>query len=1545
MAAETVRIEIPIEVVDEMEPELSNIQKKLTKFDKTAEKTQRSLNKWMKEKYEVYLEAKERVTPILRTLGGGLRKFSRGTWHVTMKAKDFVTAPIRGILRLLRNPLFQVGAVLGVSIGLKNTIDTYKDFEAAMSQVSAVSGATGSELDKLTQKAKEMGSTTKFTAKEAAEGFNYMAMAGWKTGDMLDGIEGILSLAAASGESLATTSDIVTDALTAFGLQAKDSTHFADVLAQASSNANTNVSMLGESFKYVAPVAGAMKYSVEDVSLALGLMANASVKGSMAGTSLKTAIANMSAPTKKMKSAMDKYKVSLTDGKGQMKSFKEVLDNIRGSLGKLSEAEQAAAAKNIFGKEAMSGMLAIVNASEKDYNKLAKAINNADGASAKMADTMMDNLEGSIIELNSALDGVKLSFGERLSPYVRGMAEWLKEQMPEIEQTLDGLMDSVDRKVGRMKAKFDELTETDKWQNADFFGKVKIAWDEFIAEPFAEWWATTGKLKFAEIAQDIGSGIGSGLKFGIMTLLGIDLGDTTNEAVSVGASFAKGFAEGFDFDTVSSKLWDGFKNILGNASKLLPGGESADLSSWLSMALLAKIAKPIIGFGFGAGKTGKAIGSGLGSLLGTTGNQMVQGTGLLNLLANAGYALTGGSATAGGYFGAGTAMSGGAAAAVGATGVAGTVAAGATLISGISDFYKAAKSDDAEGAKTYGTSGVLKWGGVGAGATIGTLILPGLGTAIGAGIGGIAGYFAGNKVKEGYEKELEEAQKEAEEAQRVAEKAKQIYKATGIDVDNVKFKSKELNKAIKDTEVSAEEFTQMYQEKVAKNLEKHFGNVSLSLAEIKKLADDVVFANQATKLNNYADAAEKASASFSTLENSMIDLEKSNWKVSLGLKLDTSEKDSYKTTIESYVQNAKDYVENQHFEAKMALELAFGKKGSVGITKDVDKTYTGLETQLDKLGKRITKKVEKALEDGVISAKEEKAILALQKKMQNITAKISNAEKQASLDALKIKYGNVKMDAPSFASYQEELANNTANSEQTQYDALENNLTTIGLTYKRGSKEWKKAQAAAIKEYRKGVRSDNENAYNSQLDMIIDSYNKELDGILPAFEGSTRDKFKQAMSGAFAVEPDVAKWEDADIVKWFGLESLEGVTQGAVLQLLKMTAQSVSPDAKKMLAEDFKDTIPTAKEIMEKVDFSKMSWSDYHKLTGADTSSGSFQDPEKPIRDSDSVLKYVSDEDIKERTKTLAEGIYNHLTSNMDMTEIQEFMTEYMNGAVSEIDTSTAESVKNAGNKTGDNLIKSASESIVSGSDEIRKAVDDSVDNATSDPFTADITIAPNVTLTSYDYSSLFKNGVSKSSSGNQKVAGPPTAPETVKYNAAGGYAANKQLSWLAEEGYGEYIIPTNPSRRGRALELYAQAGRALGVGQHAAGGFVGRDYTTANLGSYARENETVLNFIKENKNNVPVGHNEVTETYYPEDTQSYSSENAKTENSKAVNPNVNITVQVSPEFNINASEGQSEEHVVAVIKRHISEIADEVGGEIADVLREMFSNTPLKGA
>ena len=306
-------------------------------------------------------------------------------------------------------------------------VKTAADFDSAMSKVAAVSGATGKDLDALRDKAREMGSKTKFSASEAAEAMNYMAMAGWKTEDMLSGIEGVMNLAAASGEDLATTSDIVTDALTAFGLSAKDSGHFADILAAASSNANTNVSMMGETFKYCAPIAGALGFSAEDTAEAIGLMANAGIKGSQAGTSLRTIMNNLSGEVKICGSSIGEVTVATTNADGSMRDLSDILADCRTAFAGLSESEKAAAAESLVGKNAMSGFLALMNAGEGDINKLSSAIENCDGCAAGMADTMNNNLEGQLTILKSQLQELAISFGEMLMPAIRTIVGWIQK--------------------------------------------------------------------------------------------------------------------------------------------------------------------------------------------------------------------------------------------------------------------------------------------------------------------------------------------------------------------------------------------------------------------------------------------------------------------------------------------------------------------------------------------------------------------------------------------------------------------------------------------------------------------------------------------------------------------------------------------------------------------------------------------------------------------------------------------------------------------------------------------------------------------------------------------------------------------------------------------------------------------------------------------------------------------------------------------------------------------------------------------------------------
>ena len=353
-------------------------------------------------------------------------------------------------------------------------IKTAADFEASMSKVGAISGEVAdNELSGITKKAAEMGlsfkqganttetamnilkakaqqmgATTSFSASESADAMQYMAMAGWKATDMMDGIAGIMNLAAASGEDLAKTSDIVTDGLTAFGMTAKDSSRFADVMAATASNANTNVALMGETFKYCASTAGAMGYSIEDVSVAIGIMGNAGIKGSMAGTTIKNTIANLAKPTAKQAEVMKKLGISLTDSGGNMKSFAQVMDNLRSSFSGLSKTEKAAAATTLAGKQSMEGFLTIVNAGAEDFDKLTAAIDGSSGSAAEMAAKMLDNLNGQLTLLKSAAEGILITIGNKLTPYAKTVVEWVQKAADYINNLSDAQLDNIIKWAG-----------------------------------------------------------------------------------------------------------------------------------------------------------------------------------------------------------------------------------------------------------------------------------------------------------------------------------------------------------------------------------------------------------------------------------------------------------------------------------------------------------------------------------------------------------------------------------------------------------------------------------------------------------------------------------------------------------------------------------------------------------------------------------------------------------------------------------------------------------------------------------------------------------------------------------------------------------------------------------------------------------------------------------------------------------------------------------------------------------------------------------------
>lgn len=1559
--AETVRIEIPIETVDNTDPELSKVTQNLnkmkdaadkansstkkagetvSKFDKSAQKTQKSLASWAKEKYEVLLEAKDKISPVLQTIGSGLKNFGSRAWNVTLKAVDYATAPIRGVINLLKNPILQAGAVLGVSVGLADTINTYKDFEAAMSQVQAISGSTQSDLTRLTTKAKEMGATTKFTAAESAEAFNYMAMAGWNAEQMMGGIEGILNLAAASGEDLGTTSDIVTDALTAFGLKASDATHFSDVLAQASSSANTDVGMMGETFKYVASMAGSLSYSIEDVALMTGLMANSGIKSTQAGTALNSVLTRLATNSSGAADAIAALGVNFYDSAGNARPLGTVMGELREATKGMNQEQKSNLANTVAGMEAQKGLLAILNASEEDYNKLADAISNADGASKRMSDTMMDNLSGDITLFQSAVDGLKISLGERMSnSWLRDIVQWLTAQVPKAEQLFSDAMDSAERKLDSIKRKFKDISATDEWQNADFFGKGKILWDEYIVQPFSEWWSSKGKAKINVIAGDIGNAIGTGLTVGIATILGIDVSETIDEGNTLGASFAKGFSEGFDFDAVASKLWDGLGSVISKASKLLPGGESADLSSVLSAALLMKIATPLVGMGKGAAGLGKAIfgkGTAGTSLAGTLMGSAATGSGLLGKSAMLAIDLGAGNLAGGASMGAG------ALAATGMAAGAGAIAGGATLISAGIDTYKAIKSDNKAEKSAYGESAAWKAGGVAAGAAAGAAIgsiIPGLGTAVGAlvgaGVGGIAGWIKGNKVKEEYQDNVEEMEKQAE-------RAKRVYEVTGLSIDKVHFANDDLNEAMKDTNLTAEELANYINEDMAKVAQEAFGDITLSLTEIKDLAQEITFGKSIESVTEFSKAADTVSSDLASLKSTISDLKKQNWKASLGMELDETEKDDYKKAIDNFAKSASQYIEDNHYQATVALKLI---NGSGADTTGLDNMYSGMKTQIDDLTAQLSDKVTIALQDGVIQLDEQDEILNLQQQIQDITSKLSSAQEEASLDVLKIKYGSgAGLTYDSFTQMQEELKAQVQSWSENYDSALEITLTNLKLQLSEGAisqEDYDAAVQEATQNYTAQMNEMNVRVQSFNLDTIAEAWDTQLNGILPDLEGSLSEKLQTAMNAALLEKPDVSAWTQEDVMKWFDLDGVDTSAFENIYAELKATAEQAPQGVKDEIIQNYKDSIPTAEEIKEAIDWDSLTNEDWSELMESIT--GPIEGESIGLNSED-MKKKMSDYygEYFESVKTsYSEALHNALEEANSEDTLNSFMEQYMPD-VSNIDFIGPYSQAIYDQLSTLDLSKADMEALktslsdgvaiaIEGADmdKVNAALDivkGNVETSASTKFGAGYNVTMPLTVT-FDYSvsnPTMPSYMFPSSSFNI----------TPKKHAAGGYVSGgPQLSWLAEEGWGEFVIPTNPSRRADALDLYQKAGAALGVQEHAEGGYV--------AGSNSGSKLTDYNLFSEAIKNAPIGNYEATGDNTEDNPTVYEPVSVQPEQSGGNSISVPVNVSVSPQFVIESSGGKSEDDIMAIIRKNMKAMADELGGEIADRLEKVFSNMP----
>lgn len=365
------------------------------------------INGFLKSLKTAQNEAEDTTKRISSTIGGHLQSAGKNLETVGSTLTKTVTAPIIGLGGLV--------------------IKTTSTFESAMSRVQAVSGASGGELQKLNKKAQELGATTAWSASEVADGMTEMAKAGWSASDIIDGMAGVLNSASASGEDLAQVSTIVADAITGFGLKAKDASRVADLLTQSANAGTIDITDLGESFKYISPIAKTMGFSIEDVTTAISAMSMSGIKGSQAGTALRTMFARMVKPTDDVKSAMDELGIKLTNSDGSFKSLNTIVSEMRGSFSGMTDEQKTYYATVLAGQEGMSGLLSLLSLSQGEYDKLADSMNNCKGVAEDTAKTMLDNFGGQLTILKSSLEGVAIQFGEVLLPYFKNFVDWVQK--------------------------------------------------------------------------------------------------------------------------------------------------------------------------------------------------------------------------------------------------------------------------------------------------------------------------------------------------------------------------------------------------------------------------------------------------------------------------------------------------------------------------------------------------------------------------------------------------------------------------------------------------------------------------------------------------------------------------------------------------------------------------------------------------------------------------------------------------------------------------------------------------------------------------------------------------------------------------------------------------------------------------------------------------------------------------------------------------------------------------------------------------------------
>lgn len=711
-------------------------------------------------------------------------------------------------------------------------------------------------------------------------------------------------------------------------------------------------------------------------------------------------------------------------------------------------------------------------------------------------------------------DGAKKSFGSLVS-----LIDTADASLGEFGDTLYNLGSTISNyaatKLGDVVEKMTEITGSYEFKNASLGEQISMLWKGIVTDPIGEWWEGGGREKTIESAGKVGKWIGETLTAGILGILGVtdifkdsELGESGG--MNVAQSFAKGFVDGFDASAISDKLIEAISNVW-NA---LP---------WWGKALVG---------GYAAGKIGSFAGSaiggignlvslakGAGGLIGGTGTAMVGGTGLLGKLASAGYAVTGGAA--------GSTLAGGTAALIGGASIAGGVAGGSSAIKGVVDLvgaYKSLKAGDTTEAKAKGASGGSALGGVAAGAAAGAAIgsvIPGLGTLagglIGAGIGGVSGWIAGDKWAD--------------------------------SIRSAKYETEEMQKAIEDADISAEDLAKTFEKAIYENLQKNMGQIKLTASEITRIADQIVWGDSLNAFDQYTQATKTAASNLETLKNAAANTDKWMWKAGLGVTFNDDEMESIAESFSEYISAAQSYVENKHYEFTAAVGIILDptSESGKGIIASGDAFYTSLQEQINSLGSELSGKISIALEDGVITLDEEAEIANLQGQMADISNKLAEAQSAAEMDLIKLKFSGGTLDLDSYESLMSQMQATIDERMNTSDDAFVASVSSLKLQLSEG--------AISQEEYDAQIQ-DIVTGYQTTIDSLrAEVQSVELDIIAGSEYGTmlgedAKEKLNEAMSSAIKDNTNPIEWTTDEVRTLLGADSLSEESAAAIGQIM-----------------------------------------------------------------------------------------------------------------------------------------------------------------------------------------------------------------------------------------------------------------------------------------------------------------------------------------------------------------------------------------------------------